>query len=177
MTRVNCLQGSQIGKSFATGVQPADGESSLHRLRTVRLQEELSVRTVAGRLGVTMTEVRRQESETVDLLLSSLHRWRAALDVPLTELLVEPDCTLSPPIGRRAQWVRIMKSVKYVMEQSDQKRVTRMAENLVGQLLEIMPELQGIRPWHAVGSRDARNGCGRAALFPLPDSMFAGAED
>ena len=177
MTGLNCLEKPPIDKRSANAAEPAPGESPLHRLRAVRLQEELSPRTVARRMGLTTAEVRRQELETADLPLSTLYRWREALDVPLTELLLEPDSGLSPPITKRAQLVRIMKTAKYIMQQAKEEPIKRMAETMVGQLLEIMPELRDVRPWHVVGSHDPLNGYGRSGLSPLPDSMFAGAED
>jgi len=52
-----------------------------------------------------------------------------------------------------------------------------MAEVLVEQLTEIMPELAGVHPWHAVGKRRSQDELGVAAerglwsdfLHELPD--------
>ena len=39
----------------------------------------------------------------------------------------------------------------------------RMAEMLVGQLVEIMPELEDVSPWHDYGQRRSLDEYGRAA--------------
>ena len=41
--------------------------------------------------------------------------------------------------------------------------IQRMAQMLIEQLLEIMPELQCVTPWHAVGQRRTRTELGQAA--------------
>ena len=44
-----------------------------------------------------------------------------------------------------------------------------MAENLVAQLLEIMPELKEVSPWHSVGQRRSLDEMGRIAEQPIGD--------
>ena len=63
----------------------------MHRIATVRKQKGLSLRSVARRMGVRENELRRDEEESADLHLSRLYQWQKALDVPLCDLLVEPD--------------------------------------------------------------------------------------
>ena len=58
----------------------------LHRLRTARVQQGVSIRTAAHHLGMTMEEIRAQEHETSDLSLTSLHRWQQLLEVPIAIL-------------------------------------------------------------------------------------------
>ena len=82
-----------------------DGQSAkpkLHRIRTVRMQQEVSMRTAARRSGVDVRTLRRQEQETADLTLSDLHRWQEALDVPIAELVEEPGAHLSKSVMERA---------------------------------------------------------------------------
>ena len=47
-----------------------------------------------------------------------------------------------------------------------------MAQTLVDQLVEVMPELQGISAWHAVGKRRRLDELGIAAMRTLSDDVF-----
>jgi hypothetical protein len=47
-----------------------------------------------------------------------------------------------------------------------------MAETMANQLVEIMPELIHIGPWHAVGKRRRLNELGIAAQRRLKDEVF-----
>src|ERR1044071_6250182 len=86
--------------------------AALQSLSSARRRQGLSVRCIAQRLGRTVAEVRQQEDECADLLLSELYRWQAALDVPLQELTNQPSDALSPPVQTRARLLKIMKTVK-----------------------------------------------------------------
>ena len=61
--------------------------------------------------------------------------------------------------------VRVMKSAKSLLdvceEQSEQLHA--MAENLVSQLIECMPELDGVSAWPTFGQRRGNDELGRAA--------------
>jgi len=50
-----------------------------------------------------------------------------------------------------------------MLARSQQVSIRRMAEVLVGQLIEIMPELAGVAPWQAVGKRRTQDEQGQAA--------------
>jgi hypothetical protein len=63
----------------------------------------------------------------------------------------------------RARLVRIMKTVKALVESNASASVTRLAQTLVQQLVEIMPELAEVGPWHSVGQRRSLDEYGRAA--------------
>ena len=76
----------------------------MHRIRTVRLQQGTSLRSVARQSGVDIRQLRLQEQESADVRLSDLHKWQKALDVPLSELIVEPDASLSPPSWNERGW-------------------------------------------------------------------------
>src|SRR5262245_25108186 len=80
----------------------------LQKLSEARRRQGLSVRCVAQRLGRTVSEVRAQEEEHADLLISELYRWQAALEVPIEELLEDPDDTLSPRVLTRARLLKVM---------------------------------------------------------------------
>lgn len=56
----------------------------LHRVRTVRLQQGVSLRSAARQMGSDIRTLRLQEQESTDLRLSDLHKWQRALDVPLS---------------------------------------------------------------------------------------------
>jgi transcriptional regulator with XRE-family HTH domain len=151
---------------------PVKGARPLHRLGTVRKQQGYSLRRVARQLRLPMEAVRRQEDEQSDMTLSDLYRWQRALEVPVSELLVDLDAPLSPPIMERARMVKLMKTALAIQERSGTNGVRRMADNLVNQLLEIMPELQGVSPWHAVGQRRTLDEFGVAAERRMPDEWF-----
>jgi transcriptional regulator with XRE-family HTH domain len=144
----------------------------LHRLRSVRRLQGMSLRTAARQLGKAVREVRQQEEETQDLRLSELYRWQTILDVPLVELLVDPDTPLSRPVMERARMVRLMKTATALLEQAPTPQVRRMGQMLVEQLLELMPELKGVGPWHTVGQRRSLDEVGRIVERSLPDDIL-----
>ena len=43
---------------------------------------------------------------------------------------------------------------------------------LVGQLIDLMPELAEVSAWHSVGQRRTQDELGRIAEQSLPDSVF-----
>jgi hypothetical protein len=144
----------------------------LHRLGTVRRLQGVTRRTVARHLKIDVAQVKRQELETTDMLLSCLYEWQKVLDVPVAELLVEADDPLSAPVLKRAQLVRVMKTVLAIIEEARQEPIRRMAQTLADQLIEIMPELRGVSPWHAVGKRRRRDDYGVAAERRLSEDVF-----
>lgn len=153
----------------------ADGSSSppkMHRIRTVRRLQNVSLRTAARRLGMSIRHVRIQEDESSDLKLSELYKWQALLDVPIDELLVESALSLSRPVTERAQLVRVMKTAMAILEAAPNPQLTCLAERLVGQLVELMPELREVGPWHAIGRRRAADEFGRIAEQCYSDESF-----
>jgi transcriptional regulator with XRE-family HTH domain len=149
----------------------------LHRLGAVRRQQGISRRTLAKRLNVDPAEIRRQEEDCPDLPLSVLYEWQKALDVPVAELLVESGDSISLPLQQRAQLVRLMKTALALLEQADNEPTRRMAKTLVDQLVEVMPELQGVSAWHAVGKRRRLDELGIAATRTLSDDVFIDLRD
>ncbi len=144
----------------------------LHRIGAVRRAQGISRRTIARRLNIDVSQVKLQERETADIPLSRLYQWQELLEVPIGELLVEAGDPLSQPILRRAQLVRVMKTALAIMESTDQTPTQRMAQTLVNQLTEMMPELSGVSPWHSVGERRRRDEYGAAADRCLSDDLF-----
>jgi Tat protein secretion system quality control protein TatD with DNase activity len=98
------------------------------------------------------------------LSLSTLYEWQQVLDVPVNELLVEAEEPLSTPVMKRAQLLKLMKTAMAIKQRSGQGAIQRMAEVLVNQLVEIMPELAEVTPWHAVGKRRSQSELGQAAM-------------
>jgi transcriptional regulator with XRE-family HTH domain len=157
---------------------PAAGDGKpLHRLGTVRRLQGVSRRAVARRLNVDVSIVKQQEDETSDLPLSMLYKWQQMLEVPIAELLVDEEDPLSPPIMKRARMVRLMKTVLSILERSNQPPIRRMAQNLVNQLVELMPELKGVTAWHAVGQRRRLTEYGRAAERRISSDVFLDLND
>ena len=148
----------------------------LHRLGTVRRREGISLRTMARRLDTTVGDVKRQENEEADLLLSTLYEWQKALEVPTSELLVESDEPLSSPVESRAKLLRIMKTAVTILERTRQTSIRRMAQMLVEQLTDLMPELEGVSPWPAVGKSRLPSDYGQVVHRRLSDDLFLDAE-
>jgi transcriptional regulator with XRE-family HTH domain len=154
---------ANCGESRPAQTQASAGKP-LHRIAAVRRRQGVALRTVARVLNVEIEEAARQEQEQTDLPLSVLQKWQAVLDVPIAELLVESEEMLSAPVLERARLIRVMKTAATLLEKADSARVRRLSETLIKQLVEIMPELEGIGPWHEyVGPRRRRDECGRIA--------------
>lgn len=131
----------------------AASEGRLHRIASVREQQGVSLRAVSRQMGTEIRRLREQEDEAADLRLSDLYRWQEVLDVPVEELLVEPGTTLSQPIMERARLLRLMKTATSILESSRSPGIKRMAQVMVEQLVEMMPELESVSGWHTVGQR------------------------
>ena len=150
-----------------TGEEPIKmpiNDRPLHRLAEIRRRQGVTRRTIARRLNTDIGTIKSQEQPGADLSLSTLYAWQEVLDVPVSELLVDAEEPLSTPVLKRAQLVRIMKTAAAILERSQQPSIRRMAEMMVEQLCEIMPELHGVSPWHAVGRRRTQDELGQAAL-------------
>ena len=162
----------QAGTKYAAAGKVPNADRPLHRLHKVRRLQGISRRTVARRLKTDVSQVKSQENETADILLSTLYQWQDVLEVPVEELLVEAGDELSPPVMKRAQMVRLMKTALAILKRTQQSTIQRMAQTLVDQLTELMPELEGIGAWHAVGKRRTQDELGQAAHRQLcPDAL------
>lgn len=143
-----------------------------HRLREVRQQQGASLRSVARRLNLTIQEVRDQEDPCRNLHISELLNWQSVLEVPLGDLLIDNDGPLSEPVYNRASMLRIMKTAKAILESAHECGVKRLANMLVGQLVQLMPELAEVSAWHSVGQRRTQDEVGRIMERPVPDNFF-----
>ena len=149
----------------------------LHRLAAVRRLQGISRGTMARRLNIDLRQLAEQERETADVPLSVVYQWQKTVGVPISELLVETDDGLSLPVLRRSQLLRLMKTVLAVAEHAKQPSIRRMAQTMAEQLIEIMPELAEVSPWHAVGKRRRLSELGVAAERQLSDEIFVNRED
>jgi hypothetical protein len=136
------------------------------------MQQGISLRCAARRLNLNLEQVKHLEEETEDMLLSTLYQWQDVLEVPVAELLVDSDAPLSEPILKRARMVKLMKTAAAIRETVKTEPLMRLAQMLVDQLIELMPELKDVSPWHAVGQRRSRDELGRVAERPIPESFF-----
>ncbi len=148
------------------------GRRSLHRIGTVRRQQGVSLRSIARQLNVNIETLRLQEDETVDLQLTDLYRWQEALDVPINDLLVDPGTPLSRPVLERAMLLKLMKTAATLLERSKSVAMRRMAQLMVEQLVEIMPELAEVSPWPRVGKRRDHDEMGHIAEHPIPEDLL-----
>jgi transcriptional regulator with XRE-family HTH domain len=145
----------------------------LHRLASVRKQQGYSLRRVARQLSLSIDEIKLLEDERTDLPLSLLYRFQQVLEVPAAELLVDSNAPLSTPVLERARMVKIMKTAAAILEQTGSPATRRLTQTLIDQLVELMPELEGVSPWHAVGQRRTLDELGRIAERRMPDQLFS----
>jgi transcriptional regulator with XRE-family HTH domain len=149
----------------------------LHRLAEVRQQQGVTLRNVARRMRVDLKTVRHQEDNLTDLTLTQLYAWQQVLDVPVADLLVDDAGPLSPAVKQRAQLVRVMKTAVAMLEQCDSSKTKRMAQTLIDQLLDIMPELKEVGAWHTVGQRRTVHEIGRIGSQTVPDDFHRRAQN
>ncbi len=144
----------------------------LHRIATVRVEQGVSLRSVSRQSGRTLSAVRAQEDETIDLRISDLKRWQKVLGMPLQDLLVDSGPPLSRPVMERARLVRLMKTAASLQAKVKSVGAKRMATMLVQQLIEIMPELKDVSAWHSVGQRRSLEEYGKVVERRVSDDFF-----
>jgi transcriptional regulator with XRE-family HTH domain len=169
----NCDDGHiEFAAPVAQPTPAVNGHRKLHQLAEARRRQGLSVRCVAQRLGMSVGEVRAQENEHADLLVSELYRWQSVLEVPMEELLEEPNDTLSTRVLTRARMLRVMKTARALRAQARSESESRLAKLLISQLIEIMPELREVAAWPTVGHRRTTDELGRIAERTIPDDFM-----
>lgn len=162
---------SEISISRRSAPEPTPAKT-YHRLSEVRQQQGVSQRSVARKLNLPIQDVRTQEEPETDLRISELLKWQEILEVPLADLLVDTQGSLSEPVGKRAALLRIMKTAKAILEASPNKSTSRLANMLVEQLVQMMPELAEVSAWHTVGQRRTQDEVGRIVERSIPDNFF-----
>lgn len=157
----------------ASVAQPGPARRKYQRVAEVRREQGISLRSVSRQMGKTVSTVRAEEDAHNDMPLSELAQWQKILGVPLQDLLVEPQPTLSQPIMERARMVRVMKTAAALQEStSPNSGPARLATMLVEQLVEMMPELENVSAWHSVGQRRSLDEYGRIVERRINDDLL-----
>ncbi len=149
----------------------------LHRLANVREEQNISLTRAAKRLSIDIAEARRQSLETTDLLLSQLYRWREVLEVPVGELVIEPDEIPSNPVRNRGQLIKIMKTARTIRDNAKEESLVILAQLLIDQLVEMMPELENVSAWPSVGQAREQRDLGQAAYRRFDSNVSRRLED
>jgi transcriptional regulator with XRE-family HTH domain len=160
--------------SCASDQSSSEARRRLHRIRTVRIQQGITLRTVARHTGLPVRVLREQENEATDLRLSDVYRWQRVLEVPASELLLEDESPLSRPVLERAQLVKIMKTALTIQQHANRPGLQRLADTLVAQLVTLMPELAHVAPWPVCGQRRTLDELGRIAQQPISEDWLFG---
>lgn len=174
---MNVMQMGSVASEAVVPVVVRAGKPArrvFHRIREVRLQQGVSLRTAARHMQSDVRAAREEEEESSDLKLSQLYQWQRVLEVPVTELLSESEEPLSRPVLERARMVRVMKTAQAILEKASSPPIKRMAQMLVEQLTEVMPELATVSPWHSVGQRRSLDDLGRTAEQTISMDCFGG---
>ena len=158
---------------LAGSCRPEPKTRPLHRIATARRQQGMSLRSVARQMERRVSSVRTEEVETQDLRLSDLLRWQRVLRVPLQDLLIEPENSLSKPVEQRAQLLRVMKTAAALDQMVEGDRAKRLTAQLVRQLVEMMPELKSVAAWNSVGQRRSPTEYGRVVETVVSRDTFA----
>ena len=70
--------------------------------------------------------------------------------------------------------VRLMKTAAALNDAVEGDGPKRMATMLIQQLVEVMPELKEVSPWHSVGQRRSLDEYGRIVERRINDDLFHG---
>ena len=124
-----------------------------HRVRTVREREQVSVNALARRTKLKESVLEQIENEGFDMPVSMLYRLAEGLRVPINELLLQREGTSSDPIRQRACLLRIARTAHTILAKCRHKTTRHLAQTLVDQLIELMPELAEAGTWPEVGKR------------------------
>ena len=148
----------------------------MHLIATVRKREKVSLARFARKMRMSKREAKRLDDEFRDVPLSTVYRAAAALQVPITELLLGTHEFQSPFIRQRAGLVRAMKTVEALRVASTDEKTLRFAENLRNQLVAIMPELSEIKAWPQYGSIRGFDDMGRITTRIIPADLVPADE-
>jgi transcriptional regulator with XRE-family HTH domain len=124
-----------------------------HRIRTIRQREGISLKTISRRSHIGMQRLRQEEVETRDLTLSQLYAWQKALRVPISELVVDAEEALEEKIRLRAALLRLTRTAKTILREAQKGPVRNLANTMLQQIYEVMPEAEAMNPWNEVGQR------------------------
>ncbi len=166
-----CTQATTIFPNLSGSVVP------LHRIGEVRRSQSLSLATVARRLHLEVAAARAAEMPQSDMLLSNLYQWRTILDVPVAELLIDPEELPSNPIRNRGQLLRMMKTVRTILESTQEQRTQILAQTLSDQMIELMPELVGVTSWPTIGQSREFKDYGQAVFRRFDSGLTSALEE
>lgn len=159
------------------GNEPSVPEKPLHRLAEVRIAQGISLNSVAKRFGIEISEAREMERPETDLTLSELYKWQKILDIPIAELLIDPDDLPNNPIRTRGQLVRLMKTARSIRENAKEEQLQILSQMLIDQLIELMPELQHISAWPSIGQSREFKDYGQAIYRRFESGFSSFLED
>jgi hypothetical protein len=130
-------------------------------------------------MNLVQSQVYEESHPSCDLRLSALYRWQKILEVPLADLLNEPDRELSPQVRLRSSLLKVMRTVRTIQERAEDDSIQTLARRLAEQLTEMMPELETVPSWPAVGQRRTLDEMGAVVENQLSDLLFTAphAED
>ena len=151
-------------------------QPTLNRIQEVRLTEDVTLGTIARKMGKTASQLKKEECPEADLRISDLVRWQSALNVPLIDLLVEPEYGVSDMIRTRGCLVRVTKTANSILRNSQTPEMQYLAQTLIDQLVEIMPELKDQGAWHDRGVPRPATEPGKIAEY-IVDSDWLSADD
>lgn len=171
------LESASIQKKYDAAL-PSDSSkprerTTYHRIAEVRAEQGVSLRSVSRRTGIEVRILKQQEDPYTNLTIQELQVWQRALDVPLSDLLVDNNNRLSQPVQQRAQLVKIMKTAAAIQEVATNPRVNRLVTMLKEQLEELMPELKEVSAWPNYGQRRAPNQLGKIGEMPIITSHLS----
>ncbi len=152
-----------------SSAKPSVGYANLHHVREIRIQQGISERTVARRLGIEVKRYREMEKPTFDLTVSQLGMLQQALEVPLIDL-IEDSQALSRPVAERAKMIKVMKTACALRDLKSSQQMERMTQMLCEQLVDLMPELAEVSGWPQFGARRGESAIGRALRQPIDTS-------
>ena len=156
----------------------SDGKPQLHRLQDARCEQEVTLRKVGRHLfgnPPQISLVKEQETGRADIRISQLRQWSLVLELPIDELIHEPEEALSRVSALRANMVFLMKSVVSMIESIERGShgPKEIVLQLYDQLVAIMPELKDTSSWRVFGQRRGLDDFGAAAKYEYPEeSLF-----
>ena len=68
-------------------------------------------------------------------------------------------------------------SAAAIAEKAESDSVKRLAEMMIDQLIEVMPELKEVGPWHSVGQRRSLDEVGQVVERRIRDDFFSSFRD
>lgn len=154
---------------------PVEQNRRLHRIAEVMEQECLSPRAAAMRMNLTTSQVRAESHPSCDMTLSVLYRWQSVLNVPVADMLREPDARLSPQVQFRGNLLKAMRTVRSIQDRAESEPIRILVMHLAQQLTELMPELTQVAPWPTYGQRRRLDDYGAIVEKQISDDFFGDA--